>query len=228
MNWQSAIFDLDGVLADSAVLHYAAWKRLADELSIPFDPAANEALKGIDRMGSLSLLLARGGVRASNAEMRAMADTKNRYYNELIETVTPANLLPGVEALLEQARAAGLALAVASASRNAPALLRRLGIADRFDFVADAGAIASAKPAPDIFLACAHALAVDPARCIGFEDAAAGIEAILAARMLAIGIGDPGALAGAHRVYPAPATIDLASILALSGVPHDETRRQHG
>jgi beta-phosphoglucomutase len=228
VRWQAAIFDLDGVLADSAVLHYAAWKRLADDLSIPFDPAANEPLKGVDRMRSLRLLLARGGRSASEAEMLAMADTKNLYYRDLIETVTPGDLLPGVEPLLAQASAAALALAVASASRNAAALLQKLGIADRFDFVADAGAIANPKPAPDIFLACAHALAVEPARCIGFEDAAAGIEAILAARMLAIGIGDPLALAGAHRIYPTPAAIDLAAILALSGVPQDQMGRQHG
>lgn len=228
MTWQAAIFDLDGVLADSAVLHYAAWKRLADELAIPFDPLANEALKGVDRMGSLRLLLERGGLRASEAEMVAMADAKNVHYLELIETVTPGDLLPGVERLLKQAREAGLALAVASASRNAPALLQRLGIADRFDFVADAGAIANPKPAPDIFLACAQALSVEPARCIGFEDAAAGIAAILAARMLAIGVGDPAALAGAHRVYPTPAAIDLAEVLALSGVSQDQVGRQHG
>jgi len=212
----AAIFDLDGVLADSAVLHYAAWKRLADDLGIAFDEAANEALKGVDRMGSLRLLIALGDRLASQTEMEAMADTKNAYFVEMIGRATSADLLPGAERLLADARAADLMLAVASASRNAPALLARLGVADRFDFIADAGAVLHPKPAPDIFLACADALGVEPARCIGFEDAAAGIEAIRAAQMFAVGIGDPQALSRAHLIYPSTAAVDLGTVLARS------------
>ncbi len=214
----AAIFDLDGVLADSAVMHYAAWKRLADDLGIAFDEAANEALKGVDRMGSLRLLLALGNRVASQTEMEAMADAKNAHFVEMVGRATPANLLPGAERLLADARAADLMLAVASASRNAPVLLARLGIADRFDFIADAGAVLHPKPAPDIFLACADALGVEPARCIGFEDAAAGIEAIRAAQMFAVGIGDPQALSRAHLIYPSTAAVDLGMVLARSTI----------
>ncbi len=213
----AAIFDLDGVLADSAVLHYAAWKRLADDLGIAFDEAANEALKGVDRMGSLRLLLALGSRVASQTEMEVMADAKNAHFVEMVGRATPADLLPGAERLLADARAADLMLAVASASRNAPALLARLGIADRFDFIADA-AVLHPKPAPDIFLACADALGVEPARCIGFEDAAAGIEAIRAAQMFAVGIGDPQALSRAHLIYPSTTAVDLGMVLARSTI----------
>lgn len=218
MIWRAAIFDLDGVLADSAVLHYAAWKRLADELGIPFDEAANEALKGVDRMGCIRVLLAHGGHALPEADVHALAQIKNNYYRDLIEIVSPAHLLPGAERLIADSRTAGLKLAVASASRNAPALLARLGIADRFDFVADAGEIAYPKPAPDIFLACADALDVKPGQCIGFEDAAAGVEAILAAGMLAVGIGDAAPLARADIVFPSTQAVDLAAVLARSGL----------
>lgn len=214
----AAIFDLDGVLADSAVLHYAAWKQLADDLGIAFDETANEALKGVDRMGSLRLLLALGGLRASEAEMAAMADTKNVHFLRLIAQVGPADLLPGAARLIIKARAAGLKLAVASSSRNAGALLARLQIADCFDYVANAAAIANPKPAPDIFLACAQALGVEPACCIGFEDAAAGVDAIRAAGMFSVGIGDTRTLERAHLVFASSEAVDFPTVLVRSGL----------
>jgi beta-phosphoglucomutase len=211
--FRAAIFDLDGVLADSARAHYAAWKRIADELGIAFDEAANEALKGVDRMGSLRHILALGGRTMNEAEMRATATRKNGYYLDAVRAMGPADRLPGAVALLAAARAAGLGCAVASASRNAPLLLERVGLLDRIDFVADAGAIANPKPAPDIFLACAAALGVAPSACLGFEDAAAGVTAIKAAGMTAIGIGDPAVLREADRVFPSTAAVDLAALL---------------
>lgn len=212
--FDAAIFDLDGVLADSATAHYAAWKRLADELGIVFTEKDNEALKGVDRMGSLRHILALGGRTLPEAEMRSLATRKNGYYLDAITLMSPADLLPGAEALVRGAKAAGLGCAVASASRNAPLLLARLGIAPLFDFVADAGAVALSKPAPDIFLACSKALGAEPARCVGFEDAAAGIEAIKAAGMFAVGIGECDVLGQADIVYPATGQVDLAALLA--------------
>jgi beta-phosphoglucomutase len=212
--FHAAIFDLDGVLADSAIAHYAAWRRLADELGIAFTPHDNEALKGVDRMGSLRRILALGGQARSDAEMLALAARKNGYYLEAITHMSPADLLPGAEPLVRAAKAAGLGCAVASVSRNAPLLLDRLGIAPLFDFVADAGAIPRGKPAPDIFLACAAALGVAPAACLGFEDAVAGIEAIRAAGMYAVGIGDAAMLKEAAIVYPTTAAVDLAALLS--------------
>lgn len=218
--YRALIFDLDGVLADSAVLHFAAWQRLARELDIPFDAQANEALKGVDRAGSLRRLLALGG-REVDAELFAgLAARKNRYYLDLLAAVGPTSLLPGATQLIAAARAASMRLAVASASRNAVVLLERLGIAAEFDFIADAGTIANPKPAPDIFLACAAALGVAPRDCIGIEDAAVGIAAIVAAGMVAVGIGDAAGLPGASLTFPATADVDLARVLRLprSGV----------
>lgn len=213
-HFRAAIFDLDGVLADSATAHYTAWRRLAHELGIGFTPHDNEALKGVDRMGSLRHILALGDQTRPEAEMLALATRKNGYYLEAIAHLSPADLLPGARALVDAARAAGLGCAVASASRNAPLLLDRLGIAPLFDFIADAGVIARGKPAPDIFLACADALGVLPGECIGFEDALAGIEAIRAAGMYAVGIGDPAVLGEADIVYPTTAAVDLEALLA--------------
>lgn len=212
-HFRAAIFDLDGVLADSATAHYAGWRRLADELGIAFSEHDNEALKGVDRLGSLRHILALGGLSLPETEMTVLAARKNGYYLEAVAGMSPADLLPGAEALVHAVKAAGLACAVASASRNAPLLLDRLGIAPLFDFVADAGAIAQGKPAPDIFLACADALHVAPSVCIGFEDAAAGITAIRAAGMYAVGIGDAAVLGDADIVYPATAAVDLVALL---------------
>jgi beta-phosphoglucomutase len=209
----AAIFDLDGVLADSAKAHYAAWKRLAIELSIEFDEHHNEALKGVDRMGSLRLILALGGREMSEAEMELLAARKNVYYLEAANRVSPADLLPGARRLIADAKAAGLRCAVASASRNAPLLLDRLGIADEFSFVADAGAVSRPKPAPDIFLACADALGVAPACAVGFEDARAGIAAIKAAGMMAVAIGDAALLGDADLVFASTADVDLERVL---------------
>ncbi|MGY4397023.1 beta-phosphoglucomutase [Sphingomonas sp. UYAg733] len=210
----AAIFDLDGVLADSATAHFAAWKRIADELGIGFTEADNEALKGVDRIGSLRHILALGDVAMDDAAMTEAATRKNGYYLDAVATMSPADLLPGAEALVAACRAAGLRCAVASASRNAPLVLDRLGIAGRFDFVADAGAVAHPKPAPDIFLACSDALGVAPGQAVGFEDAAAGIAAIRAAGMVAVGIGDPVVLHDADAVFASTAAVDLAVLLA--------------
>lgn len=197
---KAIIFDLDGVLTDTAESHYQAWQRLADELVIPFDREKNEALKGIDRMGSLERILAGSPVTLTDAEKQDAASRKNGYYQDLIARFSPDDLFDGVRDLLLAAKAAGLKLGVASASRNAPTLLTRLGIIDLFDHVADAGAIPNPKPAPDIFLSVAKALDVPPPACLGVEDSMAGITAIKAAGMPALGIGDPAILTEADDV----------------------------
>lgn len=212
--FRAAIFDLDGVLVDSAKAHFLAWRRLADELGIRFTEHDNEALKGVDRMGSLRLILSLGGLSLGEDEMAALAARKNGYYLEAVRTMTPADCLPGARELVLAARAAGLHTAVASASRNAPLLLERVGLAPLFDYIADAGAVAHGKPAPDIFLACSTALDVSPETCLGFEDAAAGIDAINAAGMDAVGIGDPMVLGAAKVVYPDTASVDLPALLS--------------
>lgn len=210
--FDAAIFDLDGVLADSASAHFIAWKQIADDLRIPFDSHANEALKGVDRIGSLQHILKLGGIAMTDAEMTALAARKNDLYLEAVAQMTPADLLPGAERLVAGAKAAGLRCAVASASRNARTLLAQVGLVDQFDFIADASA-ARSKPEPDIFLACADALGVEPHRAVGFEDAAAGIAAIHGAGMFAVGIGDALILKQADIVFPTTDAVDLELVL---------------
>lgn len=219
---EALIFDLDGVLVDTARLHYVAWKRLADALGIPFGPDDNERLKGVDRMGSLERILQRADRAYTDEEKRQLAARKNADYVAAIETLGPEDLFPGARELLVAARARGLRVGLASASRNAPRLLERLGIADHFDFVADAGRVRRGKPHPDLFLEAARGLGVAPAACIGIEDAAAGIDALRAACMPAIGIGDAAQLARADVVVPTIADLDLdAFVLPVDpGSPH--------
>lgn len=219
MTFRAALFDLDGVLVDSARLHFVAWKRIADELGIPFDADDNEALKGVDRMGSLEHILRLGGRTLDLPAKEQLAARKNGFYLDALTTMSEADVLPGAAAVLARARARGLLLGVASASRNATVVLDRAGLSDAVDFVADAAKVAHSKPAPDIFLACAEGLGVKPHECVGFEDAAAGVDAIKAASMVAIGIGDHRVLAKADLIFAATADVELDRVLRLSPNP---------
>jgi beta-phosphoglucomutase len=207
--YSAVIFDLDGVITDTARYHYLAWKRLADSLGIAFDEDFNEELKGVDRMGSLELILARAGRNCTDDEKRGLADSKNLHYQELVATMTPADLLPGALDALAQVRSRGLLSALASVSRNAFTVLDRLGIRDRFDYVVDAALIANSKPHPEIFLNAAERLGVAPAACLGVEDAVAGVASIKAAGMRALGVGDPAVLSAADVVIPSLARFRL-------------------
>jgi beta-phosphoglucomutase len=207
--FKAVIFDLDGVITDTAHYHYLAWKRLADSVDAPFDEAFNEQLKGVDRMGSLELILARAPRTYTLDEKRALADTKNAHYQELIATMTPDDLLPGALRALEEVRAAGLLIGLASVSRNAFTVLDRLGIRDRFDDVVDAATVVNGKPDPEIFLTAAAHLGVDPKDCLGVEDAAAGVASIKDAGMFAVGVGSPEVLYRADRVIPSMAAFRL-------------------
>jgi len=200
--FKAVIFDLDGVITDTARYHYLAWKRLADSVDAPFDEAFNEQLKGVDRMGSLDLILARAPRAWTPEEKLALADAKNRHYQELIATMTPDDLLPGALRALEEVRNAGLKIGLASVSKNAFTVLDRLGIRNRFDDVVDAATIRNSKPHPEIFLTAAAHLGVAPQDCLGVEDAAAGVASIKDAGMVAVGVGDPAVLYRADRVIP--------------------------
>jgi beta-phosphoglucomutase len=202
MNFKAVIFDLDGVITDTAHYHYLAWKQLAEGLGVPFDQAFNEQLKGIDRMGSLDLILGAAAGNYTDAQKRELADVKNRHYQELIATMSAADLLPGALDALHTVRAAGLGVGLASVSRNAFTVLDRLGIRDCFDVVVDAALIANSKPDPEIFLTAAAQLGVAPQDCLGVEDAVAGVAAIKSAGMTALGIGSAQVLTQADRVIP--------------------------
>lgn len=187
---KALIFDLDGVITDTAGFHFEAWKMLADSLGYHFTREDNERLKGVSRMDSLNIILEINDAldKFTIEEKEAMCKKKNDNYVELISRLTPADILPGISELMADAKKAGMKMAVASVSKNAPAVLTSLGIIDEFDYIADAKKITKSKPDPEIFSVCAESLGIDPADCIGIEDSQAGIEAISAAGMLSVGI----------------------------------------
>jgi beta-phosphoglucomutase len=193
---ECVVLDLDGVLASTAELHFRAWKRLCDELGIPFDRKVNERLKGVSRNESLQIILKEAGVDFPAEEKLRLAERKNGYYKELIGTVTPSDLLPGMSRLLAECKAAGIKLAVASVSHNVWEVVRRLGIQEMMDHIVDPAAVIKGKPDPEIFLRAAEMLGVPFECCVGVEDSQAGIRAIVDARMFAVGIG--AGLTAAH------------------------------
>ena len=198
--FKAVIFDLDGVITDTAHYHYLAWKRLAESEGVHFDAAFNEHLKGVDRMGSLELILGAASANYTREQKLALADSKNRHYQELIATMSASDLLPGAIDALAAVRAAGLKIGLASVSKNAFTVLDMLGIRDRFDVVVDAALITHSKPHPEIFLTAARQLGVAPGDCLGVEDAVAGVASIKSAGMVALGVGDPLVLTQADRV----------------------------
>lgn len=197
---QGIIFDLDGVLTDTAEFHYQAWQKLADEESIPFTRKDNEALRGISRRGSLMLIL--GDREYSETQIQEMLERKNRYYVQLIENISPKDLLPGALNLLNELRQDGIKTAIGSASKNARVVVERLGINDKIDILADGYSVQRPKPAPDLFLFAAQKLGLPPDKCVVFEDATAGVEAALSAGMWTVGIGPPDRVGMAHLVLP--------------------------
>jgi beta-phosphoglucomutase len=209
--FKAVIFDLDGVITDTAHYHYLAWKRLAESQGVHFDHAFNENLKGIDRMGSLELILASSKRVYTQEEKLALADEKNLHYQELIATMSSNDLLPGAVRALDVVRAAGLRIGLASVSKNAFTVLGRLGITDKFDYVVDAATIARGKPDPEIFLKAARELGVAPEDCLGVEDAVAGVASIKSAGMFALGIGHPFVLTQADVVITSLSDFNLES-----------------
>jgi kojibiose phosphorylase len=211
MNLRAVIFDLDGVITDTAEYHYQAWQRLADEEGLPFDRTINERLRGVGRRESLEIILA--GRPVTEAQLAGMMQRKNDYYVALLQQITPANLLPGALELLAELRGAGIKIGIGSVSKNTWTVINRLGIGHLLDAVADSYSAERSKPAPDIFLAAAQMLAAPPAACAVVEDAAAGIEAALTAGMWAIGVGPIERVRRAHARCDDLAGVRLADIL---------------
>lgn len=207
----ACIFDLDGVIVDTAKYHYLAWKRLAQELGFEFSVEHNERLKGVSRMTSLDILLEVGGLAFSQAEKEVMAARKNEWYLEYIVRMTPEEILPGVVDFLTMLSSKGIKIALGSASKNAMLILERVQLQSYFDAVIDGNKALKAKPDPQVFLLAANELKQAPASCVVFEDAAAGIEAAKAAGMRCVGIGSADVLNQADKVVPGfiNATIDL-------------------
>jgi len=210
-NIQGVIFDLDGVLTDTAEYHYQSWQRLADEVGLPFSRQANEALRGVPRRESL--LYITGDRPFSEAQIQEMMARKNRFYEEFVQKITPQDLLPGALELLDELRQAGIKIAIGSASKNARTVVERLGIADRVDAIADGYSVEHSKPAPDLFLYAAQQLGLSPANCLVVEDAAAGIDAALAAGMATVGLGPHERVGAAAKVLPNLMGVHLVDLL---------------
>lgn len=207
----AVIFDLDGVLTDTAEFHFRAWQELAAAEGLPFDRTANEALRGLSREASLERML--DGRRIDEATRRAWLDRKNRTYLAQLDRMTAEDLLPGAPELLDDAERLGLAMAVGSSSRNARRVLDRLGITGRFDAIVDGNDVQRSKPDPQVFVMAALRLGVEPARCLVVEDAASGVAAALAAGCTVIGVGPPERVGEAHHVVPSTAALDLCALV---------------
>jgi len=209
---QGFIFDLDGVLTDTAEYHYRAWKRLADEEGIPFTREDNEQLRGVSRRESLMRLLKGRPIPEETAQ--AWMARKNRYYQEYIRQMTPADVLPGVLSLLGEIRASGRKIAVASASKNAPLVVERLNLRPWIDVLCDGSSVDRPKPAPDLFLYAAERLGLPPVTCVVVEDAAAGVQAAHAAGMRVVGLGPASRVGEADVVLPSLDGARLTVLLA--------------
>lgn len=197
---KAAIFDLDGVIVDTAHYHFVAWQRLARELGIEFTEHDNERLKGVSRMRSLEIILEIGDKTLPDAEKETLATRKNAWFVEYIQGIQPEEIFPGVKQLIQQLRSSGIKVALASSSKNARRVLQNLHIEDLFDGYVDGTMITHSKPHPEIFLSAAAQLGVPPEGCVVFEDAEAGVDAALAAGMKCVGVGAPANVGKAHRV----------------------------
>lgn len=207
---QAFIFDLDGVLTDTAEHHFLSWKRLCEEEGIPFNREINEKLRGVSRKKSLEIIL--GEKKVSAEKFAEMMARKNKYYQESIRNISPADLFPGAEEILEELKKKGLKLALGSSSKNARTVIKGLGIEKYFDVIGDGNSVEKAKPAPDLFLFAAKRLGVSPGKCVVVEDAEAGIEAALEAGMFVVGIGPPERVGKSHIFFPSVLEIQLEEI----------------
>lgn len=216
--FEGAVFDLDGVIVDTARFHYLAWKELADRLGFEFTPEHNERLKGVSRVRSLEILLEVGGINADEPAFAQMLKEKNTRYQEYISTLKKQDILPGAESYILKLRDKGVRIALGSASRNAPFILGRLGLIELFDGISDGNSVSRAKPDPEVFIKASALIGVPPARCAVFEDSEAGIEAAKSAGMFSVGIGDSGILSRADIVVDGLGTLAAKTIMQRGGV----------
>ncbi|MEA5401474.1 beta-phosphoglucomutase [Arcicella sp. DC2W] len=210
---KACLFDLDGVIVDTAVYHFQAWRRLANELGFDFTEHQNEQLKGISRMESLELILNWGNVSLTEAEKVEWATRKNDWYLDLVKLMTPNEVLPGVAKFLTDLREAGIKIALGSASKNSKLILERINMLDYFDAIIDGNNITKGKPDPQVFLMGAEATNALPSECVVFEDAVAGVQAAKAGGMKAIGVGSADVLTEADFVI---ATFDEMTLERLN------------
>ncbi|MBC2312772.1 beta-phosphoglucomutase [Listeria welshimeri] len=188
---KGVVFDLDGVITDTAHYHYLAWKKTAESIGIEFDEAFNENLKGVSRIDSLLLILKKDGRENDFTEeqIETLAAEKNKFYVSLLQEITPADVLPGIKELIVDLKKQNLKCAIASVSKNARTVLNALEMEQAFDYIVDAAKITKSKPDPEIFVEACRGLGLETAEVVGIEDAQAGIEAINAAGIISVGVG---------------------------------------
>lgn len=213
MKYTTFLFDLDGVLVDTAKYHYLAWKRLADELGIPFDEARNEAFKGVSRLRCMELMNEWGGLGLSPEEQNDYANRKNAWYVESLADLDASELLPGTVDTLDKAEAAGVKCAICSASKNTPMIIKQLGITERFRTVIDGNRTAKAKPDPEVFLLAAKELGAANSECVIFEDSEAGALAGKNEGIFVVGIGLPENIPSANIHIPSLAALDFEALV---------------
>lgn len=217
MSIRGFIFDLDGVITDTAEYHYRGWKQLADIEGWQFDRAANEKLRGVSRRDSLLSMLGKRASDYSEAQLQEFMTRKNKYYLKSIEEITPRDLLPGARELLHELRASGYKIALGSASKNARQVLQSLGIENLFDAVADGYSVEKQKPAPDLFLHAAALLGTKPSETVVVEDAEAGIQAAKAGGFYAVGLGPVERVHEADAIFPSLQAVTARDILSALG-----------
>lgn len=209
---KACIFDLDGVIVDTAKYHYMAWKKLAEELGFEFTLEQNERLKGVSRMKSLDILLDIGKISVSNDEKIKLAEKKNNWYKEYISNMKDDEILPGARELLDLVRNNGIKTALGSVSKNSMTILSGLKLTKYFDAIIDGNKVKNAKPDPEVFLLGAGELNINPKNCVVFEDAKSGIEAAFNAGMYSIGVGDKKILGKANIVVTSLLDVSLETL----------------
>jgi beta-phosphoglucomutase len=197
---KACIFDLDGVITDTAEFHFIAWRKLANSLGFDFDKKFNETLKGVSRIDSLKAILKMGGVEKTEAEIQELAVIKNEWYVELLKDLKQEDALPGVRHLLADLKAKGYRIGLGSASKNAVPVLTYLKMMDFFEVIIDGTKTTKGKPDPQVFQMGAEALGVKPEETVVFEDAVSGVQAALNGGFTAVGCGKPEVLGHAHHV----------------------------
>ena len=214
MSIKAVIFDLDGVIVSTDDYHYKAWKVMADEEGIYFDKTINERLRGVSRMESLEIILEKADKEYTNEEKVQMAEKKNSLYRELLNELTPNDILPGVMNVLEDLKAKNIKIAIGSSSKNTPMILGKIGLKDYFDAVADGNDIKNSKPDPEVFLLAARKIGMEAKECLVVEDADAGVEAALAGNMKVLAVGYASINPKADYKFKDLSLVDINEILS--------------
>lgn len=212
---KACLFDMDGVIVDTAKFHFLAWQRLADSLGVPFTEEQNEQLKGVSRADSLDRILSWGNLTLPQERKEELMRLKNDWYLKYVATVTPAEMLPGVHVFLKELKETGIKIGLGSSSKNAMLILEKLEIIDLFDTIIDGNKVTVSKPNPEVFLRGARELNLSPKEIIVFEDAQSGVKSARDGGFHCIGIGDPEVLKEAHVVIPGFEGMTFPIVMAL-------------